>query len=753
MTPNKTLAFALALARADILVFPCRFHDRRPATINGFKDATTDEATIRGWFERNPNLNLAIACGPQPNGRNLVVIDVDPQNGGLEAWAEWEAGHIVPVTARHETPSGGFHLFFHAPEEFRPGVNKLGQGIDVRASGSYVVGPPSVAPSKMTGELRPYSTSQETFVGTAATALLPDDMRDRLLAVNGHHVQASIDAHPSQGRSVPLRLITGDSVADLARVGWVWEIELERDGWTFVRQSGGDSQWTRPDKNPRDGSSATLHGDGEGPLVVWSTSLPSGGVATEGGVGESYSPWDYIVTFRCGGDTKVAARLVRGVVEGGGRPERAIGTPPVAVDGSAESDATSLYLPDSFWEATPLLSEVRRQALARLRTPDAVLAALLTMYATTIPMGIWLPGVVGAPAPLNLYAVVVGRSGGGKTSAMTIAAQLLGSPGNADILLRKQLRSGEGLVPLVMKPGKKGTKNEPEEPPTNRVGVHVHYDEGGTLSKQTHQTASTIIPYLNTAWSGAGTVGGWKTDGAAEFDASRVRICALIGVQYGIGANLFTGEAATLGFPQRLLFLSADEHPAVQDQEMPDEIAEIEPMGLPFLRHSDYVHRPHYVDIPRHIRQEVWDWSKTRPDPLDGHLMNLRLRIAAVLMFLHGAGDTSFEPWWDLAGMVQGVHNDVRHTFISSHRLVKEAADDALGRSLGRRRDAEIEYHLDRGVQSLLTKLSAGPLLTKDLKDHFKSWGRRYGFAHREVLERASLLGLVVDKSDGWHKA
>ncbi len=747
---NRTLEMALALARAGFLVFPCRAHDRRPATINGFKDATTDEPTIRRWFENNPHLNLAISCGPQPNGLNLVAIDVDAQSGGLEAWAEWTDDHAVPVTARHETPSGGFHLFFDAPSELRVGRDQLAPGIDVRASGGYVVAPPSLAPSKTTGEILAYRTRRETFVGLDGNvAAMPLDMFEALApASNGHVPPSSIERHPSSGRrGVSLRVIEGDSVADLARVGWVWEDELEADGWTFVRHSGGDSQWTRPDKNPRDGTSATLHNDGDGPLVVWSTSLPSGGKPTEGNVGESYSPWDYIVTFRCHGDTKVAARLVRGVSERSeSRPERAAGEAALA------DQPTALYLPDDFWSATVLLSEVRRIALSRLRTPDAVLAALLTMYATTIPMGIWLPDIVGAPAPLNLFGVIVGRSGGGKTSAMTIAADLMGSPANADILLRKQLRSGEGLITLVNKPGRKGKGDEPDEPPSTRVGVHVHYDEGGTLSKQSQQTASTIIPYLNTAWSGAGTVGGALRDGDSGFDASRVRICALIGVQYGIGANLFTGEAARLGFPQRLLFLSADEHPAVQDQEMPDEQVEIEPMGLPFLRHSDYVSHRHFVEIPRHIRQEVWDWSKTRPDPLDGHLMNLRLRIASVLMLMHGAGDTDFEPWWHLASMIQMVHNDVRHTFISSHGKVSVEQDEALGRSLGRRKEAEYEYHLDRAVQSLLTKLSRGPLPTRAVKDHFKSWGKRYGFAYREVLDRAALLGLVVETASGWAK-
>lgn len=42
------LDVALMHAQAGIHVFPCKF-DKTPHTFNGFKDATTDQATIRQW--------------------------------------------------------------------------------------------------------------------------------------------------------------------------------------------------------------------------------------------------------------------------------------------------------------------------------------------------------------------------------------------------------------------------------------------------------------------------------------------------------------------------------------------------------------------------------------------------------------------------------------------------------------------------------------------------------------------------------
>jgi hypothetical protein len=421
-------------------------------------------------------------------------------------------------------------------------------------------------------------------------------------------------------------------------------------------------------------------------------------------------------------------------------------------DGQAQdvvSDTVSLYLPSEVWEATPLLWSVFEEALRKLRTPDAVLSALLSMYATTIPMGIWLPEIVGAPAPLNLYGVVAGISGGGKTTAMTIARRLMGDPGNPDIRLGQGLRSGEGLITKVLK---KRKKDEDETVKAHYVGVHVHYDEGGALSKQSNQTASTIVPYLNTAWSGAGTVGGGRADSDLGFEASQVRITATIGVQFGIGANLFTGEAATLGFPQRLLWLMADKHPAIDAQQMPDEVAPTMPLGLPFLPQHEYL-RPITLTIPRPIRQEVWDWSKTTPEPYDSHLMNMRLRVAAVLMLMHGAGDADFDFFWRLSEPILACHRDVRHAFVRSIQGQIAQRNKGLGLADAQRQEAAHEYTLDRAVTSLTSKLAGGQTFgMKALKDHFRSWTKRYGITHHDVVDRALLLGLAVLVDGGVRK-
>ena len=71
---------ALALAARGFHIFPCRPRDKRPATANGLKDATTDPDIIRAWWRQQPDNNIAIATGP---ASGIFVVDVD----GLDAEA------------------------------------------------------------------------------------------------------------------------------------------------------------------------------------------------------------------------------------------------------------------------------------------------------------------------------------------------------------------------------------------------------------------------------------------------------------------------------------------------------------------------------------------------------------------------------------------------------------------------------------------------------------------------------------------
>jgi len=120
----------------------CPSPGKHPMTANGFKDATTDLDTIRGWWDQNPEANVILQTG---DATGLLVLDIDPDHGGNETLAALEAEHgpLAP-TVEQITGSGGRHLLFRFPgPEYRNTAGKVGHGIDSRGAGGYIVVAPS----------------------------------------------------------------------------------------------------------------------------------------------------------------------------------------------------------------------------------------------------------------------------------------------------------------------------------------------------------------------------------------------------------------------------------------------------------------------------------------------------------------------------------------------------------------------------------------------------------------------------------
>lgn len=136
---------ALDYAEAGFSVIPVRPSDKAPYTAHGLKEATTDTETIREWWARWPDANVAIACGKPSH--NIVVLDVDmkEKKNGLRSINAWQVNHgDFPETVVANTPSGGLHFFFRVadPSLYKNRVEAI-PGVDIRGDGAYVVVYPS----------------------------------------------------------------------------------------------------------------------------------------------------------------------------------------------------------------------------------------------------------------------------------------------------------------------------------------------------------------------------------------------------------------------------------------------------------------------------------------------------------------------------------------------------------------------------------------------------------------------------------
>ena len=120
-------------------VFPLAQGKKTPITPNGHKNAMDDAPTALPLFNHG-RLNIGIATGPS----RLVVLDGDGEAGNV--WiADADETYGIPRTFTVRTRAGGFHYYFQAPGgiEIKCSASKIAPGIDIRATGGYVVGPTS----------------------------------------------------------------------------------------------------------------------------------------------------------------------------------------------------------------------------------------------------------------------------------------------------------------------------------------------------------------------------------------------------------------------------------------------------------------------------------------------------------------------------------------------------------------------------------------------------------------------------------
>jgi hypothetical protein len=152
---NLTLVFRYA--ERGLRVFPVARREKGPChgEISSWtEEATTDETQIRQWFGQSDPPNVGVATGVWEGNGELFAADIDLRDSGddetidgHETWNNLQAEQEEPVpeTLTVDTPSGGTHHYFRVPPgvEIKSANDNLGDGVDTKGHGGYVVAPPS----------------------------------------------------------------------------------------------------------------------------------------------------------------------------------------------------------------------------------------------------------------------------------------------------------------------------------------------------------------------------------------------------------------------------------------------------------------------------------------------------------------------------------------------------------------------------------------------------------------------------------
>jgi hypothetical protein len=147
----------------------CRSPGKHPRIREWEKCASREPAQIKEWFRKWPHANIGLATGIMSA---RIVLDVDIEKGGGAGLAALCEKIELPATKEIQTGAGAHFYFASEDEEVRNSSGKLGEGLDVRGNGGFIIAPPSLHASG-----RRYQKANDL-----PTAPLPGELRELMLA-------------------------------------------------------------------------------------------------------------------------------------------------------------------------------------------------------------------------------------------------------------------------------------------------------------------------------------------------------------------------------------------------------------------------------------------------------------------------------------------------------------------------------------------------------------------------------------------
>src|SRR4051812_16589480 len=80
-TNAPVFSSAPVLAQGGFYVHPLEYHGKKPISLRGCKDATSDVRKVSAWARQFPAANIGIATGYFSDRYNIGVLDIDGDDG------------------------------------------------------------------------------------------------------------------------------------------------------------------------------------------------------------------------------------------------------------------------------------------------------------------------------------------------------------------------------------------------------------------------------------------------------------------------------------------------------------------------------------------------------------------------------------------------------------------------------------------------------------------------------------------------
>ncbi len=321
----------------------------------------------------------------------------------------------------------------------------------------------------------------------------------------------------------------------------------------------------------------------------------------------------------------------------------------MAIPHAADIDALDDDPDAPFWSQRDILGHIHQFARSRRVAPYAVLGCVLRRAISCVEPGVKLPPTIGGSVSVNLFTASAGKSGQGKGAADAAGKAAIRFPNNLGDDLDGEspsIGTGEGLARLF-----KGRKDEP-----GITRAHIMVPEVATLAAIAGRQGATLPGELLKAYMGEALgFSNAHKDTTTAVEPHSYRLCLGVGVQPE-NADFFLAREKD-GFPQRFLWL-----PTIDPYAPRDRPAKVDPIDvvIPTFGAGDYL-----ISVPDEVRTEIDTYRQQvligaeDIDPLDGHLMLTRLKVAFGLALLVGRKDIEGDDW-KIAGDLLDVSKQVR---------------------------------------------------------------------------------------------
>jgi hypothetical protein len=647
---------ALSALEAGIAVVPPRQNGTKaPITekINGedrwehWQEIPPTREQVETWYADPKRTGIGFVGGEVSGGLELFEFEGRAADAGIperfvdlaEQRGLADLVNLLFTGYLEKSPSGGIHILYRCTDTGSVKLAKTVDGkdlIETKGEGGYMI----VAPTN--GSVHPTGGSWKQLRGGIDTipTISPDQRRQLL------ELAAYFDERPPPDDETPTA--PEGAFSTPGRDGWVsqaiadynarttWD-EVLAGRFTQLHTRGGVTYWHY--EGADNVISATTNATGRDTLIVFSgTAQGAGWRIWEGrGKAPSYDRFSAHVLIKTGRhDTDARLEIARRLAPHKGNPDNE----------------------DTFWTARDELRHIRTYAQAQMACPLAVLAMVLARVVCQAPVGVVLPDIIHDHASLNLTIALVGISGGGKGGATGVARRAVGI--GTEGFDTHTLGSGQGIAHGYghwEKP-----KDEPGRVVRHAVSVLFTVEEVDHLAGHNAQNGSTTLAELR-RFSMGEKLGHLYVDPTrrVQIGAHTYRGAIAVSVQPERAGVLL--DAVAGGTPQRFWWVPTVDHnppdvepdrPEPQCWRLPssDDLPPVEPStGL----------RP--IPVCETARTAIRDAQRARNrgegDPLDGHALLTRERVAAALGLLNGHWGITDEDW-TLAGTVMAISDTTR---------------------------------------------------------------------------------------------